>query len=289
MSMAVIGGSVAGAVVTGYMGQQAAESQASAMRDAAKTADPFGPQRGFYQNILRNLYGGMGGGGGAVAAQPTGVMQTAMQMRPDYYAHENYDSFASERGRRQLERGLATGSIPGANFVMPSTGQAPGTITAQGAGGGGMDSGVSPIQQFIQSSPEYQFRFNEGQRALERSASARGMLNSGNILRDLTTFGQNQASQAYSSEINRIMTMAGATIGSPSVAAQIQSNAAGVSAQGQNQMAGAIGYGVGQIAQNWNNAGNWANPNTQSGMINSQTGYTGGVSGVLSGDEWANF
>lgn len=50
----------------------------------------------------------------------------------------------------------------------------------------------------------YKFRFNQGQQALERSAAARGMLNSGNTLAALADYGQGQASQEYGDEFNRL-------------------------------------------------------------------------------------
>lgn len=152
-------------------------------------------------------------------------------------------------------------------------------------GGKNQNNTQSAMEQFITSSPDYQFRFNEGQRALERSAAAKGKLSSGNLMRDLVSFGQGQAAGAYEAEINRIMQMAGANVGSPSVAGQLAYKGTMSDVGGMNQAMGAIGYGINQ----WSNPNNWMNPNTQAGMINTQTGYTGGTAGVLSGDEWANW
>lgn len=50
----------------------------------------------------------------------------------------------------------------------------------------------------------YKFAFNEGQRALERSAAAKGMLGSGNTLAALVQYGQGQAAQQYGNEANRL-------------------------------------------------------------------------------------
>ena len=62
-------------------------------------------------------------------------------------------------------------------------------------------------QQFdmstFQQDPGYQFRMDEGMRALQASAAARGGLASGRTLKDLTRFGQNVASQEYSNAYNR--------------------------------------------------------------------------------------
>lgn len=56
----------------------------------------------------------------------------------------------------------------------------------------------------IANTNAYKFRFNQGQQALERSAAARGMLNSGNTLAALADYGQGQASQEYGDEFNRL-------------------------------------------------------------------------------------
>ncbi len=52
-------------------------------------------------------------------------------------------------------------------------------------------------QDELQQDPGFKFRLQEGTRALERAASARGSLVSGGQLRDLTQFGQELASQEF--------------------------------------------------------------------------------------------
>ena len=51
--------------------------------------------------------------------------------------------------------------------------------------------------------PGYQFRMSEGAKAIERSAAARGGLNSGATLKALTRFGQNTASSEFQNSYNR--------------------------------------------------------------------------------------
>jgi hypothetical protein len=51
--------------------------------------------------------------------------------------------------------------------------------------------------------PGYQFRLDEGQKALEGSAAAGGNLLSGSTLKALTNYGQNAASQEYQNAFNR--------------------------------------------------------------------------------------
>ena len=56
----------------------------------------------------------------------------------------------------------------------------------------------------IQNSGAYRFAFDQGQQAIERSAAAKGMLNSGNILAELVKYGQGMASQQYDKEADRL-------------------------------------------------------------------------------------
>lgn len=58
------------------------------------------------------------------------------------------------------------------------------------------------------TSPGYQFRFGEGQRAVESSAASRGMLMSGGTLKDLTRFGQGVAADDFNDQFNRTASVA---------------------------------------------------------------------------------
>jgi hypothetical protein len=53
--------------------------------------------------------------------------------------------------------------------------------------------------------PGYQFRMSESLKALERSAAARGILQSGGTLKDITRFGQDYASQEYQNAFLRYL------------------------------------------------------------------------------------
>ena len=57
----------------------------------------------------------------------------------------------------------------------------------------------------FQADPGYQFRMSEGLKALERSAASRGILSSGQTLKDITRFGQDTASQEYQNAFARYM------------------------------------------------------------------------------------
>lgn len=60
--------------------------------------------------------------------------------------------------------------------------------------------------EFTNDDPSYQFRFDEGVRALDNSAAARGRLNSGAQGRSLTRYGQDMASTEYQNAFGRYLT-----------------------------------------------------------------------------------
>jgi hypothetical protein len=68
---------------------------------------------------------------------------------------------------------------------------------------------LAPYQDFgmaqFQADPGYNFRMAEGLKALERSASARGLLQSGGTLKGIQQYGQNLASSEYENAFSRYL------------------------------------------------------------------------------------
>lgn len=63
----------------------------------------------------------------------------------------------------------------------------------------------APTAADLEFDPGYQFRLSEGQKALERSAAARGTLQGGGTLKALTRYAQGAASQEYANAFDRFM------------------------------------------------------------------------------------
>lgn len=61
----------------------------------------------------------------------------------------------------------------------------------------------------IQQSGAYKFRVKQGEDALQRQMGAKGMLNSGNRLMELTKYGQDMASQEYDAQYGRLGNLLG--------------------------------------------------------------------------------
>lgn len=112
--------------------------------------------------------------------------------------------------------------------------------------------------------PGYQFRMQEGQRALDRSAASRGRLNSGGTLIAAEQYGQNFGSNEYQNaykrfnddrdrRFNRLSAVAG--IGQTANNQAAQSGQNYVNNAGQNAMGAANAQGAAGVAQ----AGIWGN------------------------------
>ena len=61
----------------------------------------------------------------------------------------------------------------------------------------------------VQQSAAYKFRVGQGQEALQRSLGAKGLLNSGNRLMELTKYGQDMGSQEYDAQAGRLSGLLG--------------------------------------------------------------------------------
>ena len=115
--------------------------------------------------------------------------------------------------------------------------------------------------------PGYAFRLAEGQKALERSAAARGGLLSGATLRGTQRFGQELASQEYQNAYNRALTQYNTL-----------ANLAGVgqtTASGMASQAGQLGANLGNLYYGAGTAAGQARASGYLGMGNALTSALG--------------
>ena len=91
--------------------------------------------------------------------------------------------------------------VTGQNRLMELLGLGPNTGAA-GYGKYGRDFSMADYQ----ADPGYAFRLSEGQKAIDRSAAARGGTQSGAALRAATRYGQDMGSQEYGAAYNRYQT-----------------------------------------------------------------------------------
>ena len=149
-------------------------------------------------------------------------------------------------------------------------------ISSQGGLKDGKDGANKAFESF-RDSTGYQFRLNQGTRSVERSAAARGLLNSGAALKAVSDYGQNTASNEFGNYFNQLATMAG--IGERATGQQLQAGQYFANQQSQNMInAGnlrASGYlQQGQQYQDLLNAGAyaWGQYNQGQQNINPNTG-----------------
>jgi hypothetical protein len=105
--------------------------------------------------------------------------------------------------------------------------------------------------------PGYAFRFNEGMKALNANAAARGGLISGNALRGATSFGQQMGSQEYQNAFNRYVTGYDASTNRANTLYNRAASLAGVGQTSTNNLSGAAsqyGTNAGNIAMNTGSA-----------------------------------
>jgi hypothetical protein len=101
----------------------------------------------------------------------------------------------------ELQEPFRQGGITGQNRIMELLGIG-GDATAGDYGRFGRDFSMADYE----ADPGYAFRLAEGNKALERSAAARGMVMSGSMFKGAQRFGQDLASQEYQNAFNRYQT-----------------------------------------------------------------------------------
>jgi len=151
------------------------------------------------------------------------------------------------------------------------------------------DVGVNALPELVQASkytpfgldqfqadPGYAFRLSEGQKALERSAAARGGLISGGALKAATRFGQEMGSQEYTNAFNRYQAERQARLGPlQSLTGMGQSTAQQLGAAGAQNASAIGGYGM---------AGANATAEGYMGAANARaSGYMGAYNALNSG------
>ena len=133
------------------------------------------------------------------------------------------------------------------------------------------------MDQF-KADPGYAFRLSEGQKALERSAAARGGLISGGALKAATRYGQDAASQEYTNAFNRYQTERAAMLNPlQSLAGVGQTTAQQLGSAGQS-----YGTGASEAYQGAANA-------RASGYVGGANAITGGLGSYLNYNQGQNY
>jgi len=127
----------------------------------------------------------------------------------------------------------------------------------------------------FQADPGYAFRLGEGQKALERSAAARGGLLSGGTGKALQRFGQDYGSQEYTNAFNRYQTERAARLQPLQSLAGVGQTATNTIGQAGQTMASNVGEAIGSGAAA-RASGYVGTANALTGGLNTYLNYTQG-------------
>lgn len=280
------------ALVNGIMSSKAASDAADTQADAARagqrlTMDQFNqtrqdqaPYRQTGYNALAQLQYLLGMGPNGVQS-PVGIQ--------DAYVNANAKDDRPLQPKRWVPRPAGRDS---SNAKDEQTGPVVSSVPFSPIGAYGSLSKTFDMGSFHQD-PGYQFRIDEANKALQRSAAARGGLLSGGTMRGLADLNQNLASQEYNNaysrfnndqttRFNRLASLAGIGQTATNFTGQLGANAANNAAEYGTQAANASAAGALGQAQAWNqgiNTGinalnNYNNWNQLSNMASMNQGFS---------------
>ena len=293
VATAIAGSALVGAVAT----SNAASSAAKGAQNAANSANaatqaqlnqsqwaqqPWTQAGGNAVNQLAYLMG---------LGDPTKANHTQANFNADKYIASNPGVQEWINANQQLGRYytawdhyVADGSKRDGDFWNQAAPTATGN--QMGAGFGSLAQPFSMSQ--FQQDPGYQFRLEQGAKALERSAASKGMSLSGAQLKALTDYNSGMASQEYGAAYGRynndqtnLFNRLSGIAGTGQQANQYlgQMGMSGANIMGQNSMGAATAAGNAGMASAgaWGNALNsgvnsWMNYNYLNGLQNSQRG-----------------
>lgn len=221
-----IGGAIAG-VGSVASGAMAASAQSKAAKKAANATTQAADQANATQlaiyNDQRNLLEPAAIGGAQARARQM-LMEGFTPDEVKAYLTSTYRSFANNSTAAPNYGGgtpvissdfsVIDGRHGGADHLTEGQYDLPSLISDAGGVTGHLPDGAPDVSwvdgwQWQPNSPSYDFRFNEGQRALDRSAAARGRLFSGATGRAQTRYGQDFASQEFENDYRRLGGLAG--------------------------------------------------------------------------------
>jgi len=148
---------------------------------------------------------------------------------------------------------------------------------------------MAPYKDFgmaeFQADPGYNFRMAEGMKALERSAAARGLLQSGGTLKGIQQYGQNLASSEYENAFSRYLTQREARM-DPYRYLSGQGQAAAV---GQAANVGSSGAALAELAAQRGNANAALAAGTGSAIGNAFTSAGQGIGSYYANEPYLNY
>jgi len=206
---------VGSALVTGYMGSQAADKAANASAKGADAASQV--QWDMYDQTRKDQSPWLGTGKNALQllARLNGVPYAEGTAKAGAQTQDNFDAqayfaanpdvatnFVGHYGRGTPEAAYEHYQLHGQKEGRPFA-----YVNAPSGAAGGSTS--TPDYSAFYNSPDYQFTFGEGARAVNAGLAARGLSNSGRAMKELTRYGQGAASTQLNNYRQQLAQMAG--------------------------------------------------------------------------------
>ena len=154
-----------------------------------------------------NPYGS--GIGPDVQAAPAYSSVRAVDGAPEMQRLANPDALIGPDGKQIMDTGGGQFTPPAQTTTNPTGAPVPiGNVNTALGPYGSLSTGfneqfVAPTDVTEQNDPGYQFRLNQGLKAIQAGAAAKGNLFSGGTLKSLNDYAQNQASNEYGNVYNR--------------------------------------------------------------------------------------
>ncbi len=170
------------------------------------------------QGVLKDIYDSIGRQQGYMAQRNT---STGSTFGGDPYGNSLKNAAIEERDRQNQLRyllssgGMDAGGASGGSNPFSTGGSGAPTVNTSNRFEAGLSDAESRLRSLLDNpdsitqSAAYKFRVGQGQEALQRSLGAKGLLNSGNRLMELTKYGQDMGSQEYDAQAGRLGSLLG--------------------------------------------------------------------------------
>lgn len=263
---AVVGGSIVSGIMGAGAARDAASTQAGAAREAAAaqlqaSREANDLQWRMYQQSMQNQSPYLQAGGTALAALQSGLGLGGPQQGPNVQVSPGATAVA---GGQNGQPGATNPDGTPAKYALTNYGpSSDATTNAANAFSGKFTETFKPSDLY--TDPSYKWRLEQGTQNLNASAAARGMLGSGQNLKDITNYGQDAASQEYQNAFNRFNTNQ----------TNLYNRISALAGMGQNTAVGMGAQGTAAAAQ--------MGSNTMTGASNASNYLTSGASAQAAG------
>lgn len=281
-----LGGGLASSLIGSRSARRAGELQAQTAREVAQSQLTAGRESNelVRQMYLSNL--------GLQAPQiqsgqlATAALTGALGLSPTYGPRpqmgpqtQGGPTYTNAQGQTIDAAGNVVQGMPA--LGAPDYGVSPEALSAAGQQFQGQLTRTFTPSDLTQD-PSYQFRLNEGLRAIQARGAATGMLQTGQGLKDITNYGQEAASQEYQSAYDRFMRNQEALYQRLSGLAGIGSQATGAATGAGASAAQTIGATTTEAARRAGELTTGAAAAQAAGQVGATQAITGGLQGGLS-------